>query len=107
MGERKGKNRKSFSRDSKPGRKASGKAGRNSRPDRKDSGRLEMHRVVCDSCGEQCEVPFRPTSSKPVYCSDCYRKKEGSGGQKQGVTQEDIAMINMKLDKIMKALKIR
>ena len=33
-----------------------------------------MHTVICDRCGKECEVPFKPTSSKPVYCSDCFRK---------------------------------
>ena len=27
-----------------------------------------------DSCGKEARVPFRPTGSKPVYCSDCFRR---------------------------------
>ena len=55
------------------------RAKRSGRPDRRDSrrsSRIEMHEVVCDKCGEKCEVPFKPTSSKPVYCSECYSKEE-------------------------------
>jgi len=34
----------------------------------------EMHKAVCADCGKECEVPFKPTEGKPVYCRDCYRK---------------------------------
>ena len=41
----------------------------------------EMHPIVCADCGKDAEVPFRPTGSRPVYCTDCYPKhKETSGG---------------------------
>lgn len=32
-----------------------------------------MHKTTCSNCGKDCEVPFRPTGEKPVYCSDCFR----------------------------------
>ncbi len=44
--------------------------------DRSGGGRREMHKAVCDECGKECEVPFEPTSGKPVYCSDCFEKRE-------------------------------
>jgi CxxC-x17-CxxC domain-containing protein len=31
----------------------------------------EMHDATCSNCGRATQVPFRPTSGKPVYCSDC------------------------------------
>jgi CxxC-x17-CxxC domain-containing protein len=34
----------------------------------------EMFPVKCSECGKDTEVPFKPTSGRPVYCSDCYRK---------------------------------
>ena len=33
----------------------------------------EMFAATCSSCGKEAQVPFRPTSGKPVYCSDCFR----------------------------------
>ena len=33
----------------------------------------EMHDVICSGCGCETQVPFRPTSDKPVYCNDCFR----------------------------------
>ena len=37
----------------------------------------EMFTVTCSSCGRDAQVPFRPTSGKPVYCSDCFRSQRG------------------------------
>jgi CxxC-x17-CxxC domain-containing protein len=38
-------------------------------------GPREMHKAVCSECGQECEVPFKPTEGKPVYCRECYKKK--------------------------------
>ncbi len=32
----------------------------------------QMHPAVCATCGKDCQVPFVPTTGKPVYCSDCF-----------------------------------
>lgn len=40
-------------------------------------GPVEMHKAICDNCGKECEVPFRPTSGKPVYCSNCFENQRG------------------------------
>lgn len=37
----------------------------------------EMFRAVCDECGRDCEVPFRPTGARPVLCSNCFEAKNG------------------------------
>jgi len=34
----------------------------------------EMTKVTCSDCGKECEVPFKPTQGRPVYCEECYRK---------------------------------
>ncbi len=38
-------------------------------------GPREMHKATCTECGNECEVPFKPTEGKPVYCRDCFRKR--------------------------------
>jgi CxxC-x17-CxxC domain-containing protein len=35
-------------------------------------GQREMFTATCDGCGGEARVPFRPTGSKPVYCSNCF-----------------------------------
>jgi CxxC-x17-CxxC domain-containing protein len=42
-----------------------------------DRGPREMSKAVCTECGAECEVPFKPTEGKPVYCRDCWQKKRG------------------------------
>ncbi|HEU0243831.1 MAG TPA: zinc-ribbon domain containing protein [Candidatus Limnocylindrales bacterium] len=38
-------------------------------------GPREMFAATCSSCGQETEVPFRPTSGKPVYCSSCFAQR--------------------------------
>ncbi|MFZ2071505.1 MAG: CxxC-x17-CxxC domain-containing protein [Halobacteriota archaeon] len=33
-----------------------------------------MHTVTCADCGEECQVPFKPDGTRPVYCQECYQK---------------------------------
>ena len=39
-----------------------------------DRGPREMHKVTCSDCGEEAEVPFKPTEGRPVYCQECFKK---------------------------------
>lgn len=41
-------------------------------------GRPQMHEAICSDCGKRCEVPFRPTGDKPVYCDQCFSNHRGS-----------------------------
>ena len=45
--------------------------GRNNFSGRRED-RPEMFDAVCDECGKDCKVPFRPTGNKPIYCSQCF-----------------------------------
>ena len=87
--------------------------GRSGRRDSFGSGRsqnLDMHEATCAKCGRTCEVPFRPTGAKPVYCSDCFRKGDNfqprDGPSLSSSSSRDLEEINMKLDKILRALNI-
>jgi CxxC-x17-CxxC domain-containing protein len=37
-------------------------------------GPREMTKAVCSDCGKECEVPFKPTEGRPVFCRDCLPK---------------------------------
>lgn len=41
-------------------------------------GQRQMFDVTCSSCGRNAQVPFQPTGSKPVYCSDCFNSQRPS-----------------------------
>lgn len=92
--------------------------GRPERRFRRDNNRAsrqptEAYEVVCDKCGRETTVPFKPRNNKPVYCRDCFNKKDDSFAKarpesrdRSNHSADDLAKINQKLDKIMQALKI-
>jgi CxxC-x17-CxxC domain-containing protein len=42
----------------------------------------QLFDAVCSKCGNKCQVPFRPTGQKPVYCNACFSEQlEGSRGR--------------------------
>jgi len=43
---------------------------------------VEMHDAVCDECHKKCQVPFRPSGDKPIYCSECFGNKREGGSSK-------------------------
>jgi len=113
-----GRNRRTFERSNR----SEGRFDRrdSDRPRNRSSG-IELHKVVCDKCGVSCEVPFKPTNNRPVYCRECFKKNEPSGQSdkfesrgkpndrfesKSNPSSEELEKINRKLDKIMRALKI-
>ena len=36
---------------------------------------VEKHKAICSECKKECEVPFKPTPGKPVFCQDCFAKQ--------------------------------
>ena len=49
--------------------------------DRDSSDRPMSFKVVCDECGKNCTVPFKPSGNKPVYCSECFEKHDDRGSR--------------------------
>lgn len=119
-------------RDNRGGRPGGGRADRHSNGqnfgNRSFSGggdftSRQRFQAVCDACGNSCEVPFRPSGNKPVYCDNCFAKNKsrdtrrgdqspdagrGSGAVRyadSGQHKEDFKAINAKLDKILEILK--
>ena len=53
-----------------------------SHPHRNDRGRQgngprerTYTRVVCSDCSKECEIPFKPSGDRPVYCKECFSKR--------------------------------
>ena len=63
-----------------------------------------MYSAICTECGNKCEVPFRPTGGKPIYCSNCFRKGDNTGGKNTEQFKEQFEILNAKLDNILKLL---
>jgi CxxC-x17-CxxC domain-containing protein len=71
----------------------------------------EMFPAICDKCKKNCEVPFRPSPDKPIYCSDCFEKVDSKRGEKQTTSsiditplKEELSNISLKLDKLIELL---
>ena len=41
-----------------------------------DRGPREMHKATCAECKKECEVPFKPTEGRDVFCRDCFNKRQ-------------------------------
>jgi len=78
-----------------------------------------MFSAICSNCGKECQVPFKPTNGKPVYCSDCFEKINGGRSDSRRPERSEfrpqapsfdqskaqIEAINVKLDKILNLLQ--
>jgi len=101
---------------------------------RDDGGSVSMHKAVCDECGQNCEVPFRPTQGKPIFCSNCFsaqkgndngdrsprrdsRDSRGFGDRKPATNNfgsnngnndvtKQLELLNQKLDKLVKSIEV-
>jgi len=36
-----------------------------------DSFGRTLHKAKCADCSKDCEVPFKPSGDRPVYCREC------------------------------------
>jgi len=82
----------------------------------------QMHKTICSSCGKDCEVPFKPSGDKPVFCSNCFEKNRGGSdtrrfedrnfkkphfedrNNRSPQNSEQYNTLNAKLDKILAML---
>lgn len=39
---------------------------------RDEGGERQMHNATCTKCGNECQVPFKPNGSKPIFCNNCF-----------------------------------
>ncbi len=44
-----------------------------------DRGGVDLHKAICADCNKACEVPFRPSQDRPIYCRECFAKHKASG----------------------------
>lgn len=78
---------------------------------RSDRPERQMFDAICDNCGNRCQIPFRPSAGKPVYCSHCFEgnQKQAAGkfesrSPEKPQYKEQFEALNAKLDKILKLL---
>ncbi|MCU0605823.1 MAG: hypothetical protein MUF78_00010 [Candidatus Edwardsbacteria bacterium] len=94
----------------------------------------QLFKATCAACGKPCDLPFKPSGERPVYCRDCFQRQDHdsqpqawhqrirtsdySGERKprdfrnerleprpaEPQLAQELAGINAKLDRIIKAL---
>lgn len=100
---------------------------RYARRERSSDDRPVMHSAICSECDKECEVPFKPNGSKPVFCRDCFKNqgdaspREASRGgfsdrsfgsrparipssSGSSMSSDQFKTLNTKLDKILETL---
>ena len=47
-------------------------------PAQQDKKRHErpLYQAVCAECRKECEVPFKPSGERPVFCKECFAKRK-------------------------------
>lgn len=91
----------------------------------RSDGPKQMFPAVCGKCGDDCQVPFRPSGDRPVFCSNCFKAQgggndrpqfapkrfDGGGNRDMGARASNapdysaqFASLNVKLDKILSIL---
>lgn len=80
-----------------------------------------MHSAICSGCGQSCEVPFRPTGEKPVFCSNCFSEQRGESSSPSRFPRRETSVaprtdrgleeiksqlvaLNTKMDKLLEVL---
>lgn len=75
---------------------------------RESRGDKKMFKAVCSKCHRDCEVPFRPTTDKPIFCNDCFGRGEKKGSDNNRIDvdkyKKDFEVLNDKLDNILDIL---
>ena len=91
---------------------------------RGNEGPREMFKAVCGKCGKECEVPFRPSGDRPVFCSECFQNSRGEGdsrnfsnrgprpsfqrpAESRPQNNEQLGEISRKLDRIIDMLTVK
>lgn len=80
-------------------------------------GDRQMHDAICSGCGKSCQVPFRPSHGKEVFCNDCFGKVKGdesfvrndsrsefpraTGGQNIDAVVRQLQVVASKLDQLI------
>ena len=51
-----------------------------------------MYEAICADCNKVCEVPFKPSEDRPVYCKECFAKRKSGGAGKGPIVLTPVAL---------------
>lgn len=90
----------------------------------RDKRPLQKYDATCSNCGKECQLPFKPTGERPVYCRECFAEMGGGDtnrsygrdnreqslfqkpqdNRQPSISTEQFAQLNAKLDRILQLL---
>lgn len=44
-----------------------------------------MFQAICADCQKGCELPFKPSADRPVYCKECFAKRKAGNGSRMTI----------------------
>jgi CxxC-x17-CxxC domain-containing protein len=61
--------------ENEPARCPACRSARKQRPANGSRSERRMFDVTCSACGVETQVPFNPSSDRPVYCRNCFQSR--------------------------------
>lgn len=86
------------------GRPSFGRKGGFGGPRRHDDERPQMFNARCAQCGDSCEVPFRPSGERPVFCKNCFGDKRDAPASKPQMADKRIDDLKRQIDSLHKKM---
>ncbi len=65
------------------------KYGNGPRRDQGSNRPTELFATTCSECSKKCEVPFKPSNDKPVFCSACFGIKKSANETRDSGNRND------------------
>lgn len=62
-----------------------------------------LYEAICADCNKVCEVPFRPSEDRAVYCKECFARRKAGGSGKLFPVLTPVAMPSKPISKLSMA----
>jgi len=59
-----------------------------------------LYEAICADCHKVCEVPFKPSEDRPVYCKECFARRKSGGMGKSPVVLTPVALAPKPVSKL-------
>jgi CxxC-x17-CxxC domain-containing protein len=58
------------------------------KPDNRNNRNRPMFKAICADCKKECEVPFRPSGDRPVYCRECFASRKAGNSLRPAIASK-------------------
>ncbi len=82
------------------------KPSQNHEPQQSPRKERTLYEAICADCHKVCEVPFRPSEDRPVYCKECFAKRKSGGSGKPFPVLTPVALAPKPVSKLGNQLPV-